>query len=136
MFHDEDPDEAGQCHFCQPIAPVERGCCCPLFIPVVRGEVGRGYCHLFFLLTFLLLCSLSPVSNSYLLLLFFISPSFHGTFQPTPHQFLLKTFLHSNLHSQFIHFSLTLYLHSHDSSYPVVFVVSLLVLSYVYAEGG
>ena len=38
-----------------------------------------------------------------------------------PHQFLLKTFHHSNLHSQFVHSSLTRSLHFHDSSYPVAF---------------
>ena len=40
---------------------------------------------------------------------------------PTPHQFLLKPFLHSNLHSQFIHVSLNSSLNSHDYSYQVVF---------------
>ena len=43
-------------------------CCSPLVVPVIRGEIGHGYCHLFFvfsiLLTFLSLCSLSLVSNS------------------------------------------------------------------------
>ena len=39
---------------------------------------------------------------------FFISHSFHmtGPFQPTPHQFPLKTFLHSNLLCQFMYSSL------------------------------
>ena len=43
----------------------------PLVVPVFRGEVGRGYCRLFFVLsflTFLPLCSLSTVSNSFYLL--------------------------------------------------------------------
>ena len=35
--------------------------------------------------------------------------------------FFLKTFLHSNLHSQFVHSSLILSLHSLESSYLVVF---------------
>ena len=48
---------------------------------------------------------------------FVISHSFHVTSpsQPTPHQFLLKTFLHSNLHCQFVQSSLIRSLHSHDS---------------------
>ena len=39
---------------------------------------------------------------------FIISHSFHLTCpcQPTPHQFLLKTVFHSNLHSQFINYPL------------------------------
>ena len=54
---------------------------------------------------------------------FFISHSFHmtGLCQPTPHQFLLKTFLHFNFHSQFIHSSVISSVNSHDSSFQVVF---------------
>ena len=54
---------------------------------------------------------------------FFISHSFHTTSpcQPSCHQFTLKTFLHSNLHSQFTHSFLVSSLNSHDSSYQVVF---------------
>ena len=36
-------------------------------------------------------------------------------------KFLLKTFLHSNLHFQFVHSSFIQTLHSHDSYYPAVF---------------
>ena len=59
-----------------------------------------------------------------------ISHSFHmsGPFQPTPPQFLLKTFFHTNLHSQFGHSGLIRSLHSHDSSYPVVFANLHLLL--------
>ena len=45
---------------------------------------------------------------------FFISYSFHISDPFQPHQFLLKTFLHSNLHSQFIHSSFGFSLHSHN----------------------
>ena len=49
---------------------------------------------------------------------FFTSHSFHmtGPFQPTAHQFVLKPFHHSILHSQFTHSSLICSLHSHNSS--------------------
>ena len=58
-----------------------------------------------------------------------------------PHQFLLKTFLHSNLHSHFIHFLLSARsLNSHDYYYQVVFakrgpslVVSLVSSSLVHS---
>ena len=61
---------------------------------------------------------------------FLISRSSHMSdpFQPTPHQFLPKTFLHSNLHSQFVHSSLIRSLHSHDSSFPVVLTNQHLLL--------
>ena len=48
--------------------------CSPLVVPVTRGEIGNCYCHLFFvfrLLTFLSLRSLSPLTNSFYLLLLF-----------------------------------------------------------------
>ena len=119
-------------------------CCSPLVVSVVRGEVGRGYCRLFFVFSSLspllshcvlyqqsptpifflmfspptlskslltqtshhtlgLPCLLCP-STSWAPVLFtnFSSPIlFHmsGPYQPTPHQFLLKSFLHSNIHS-------------------------------------
>ena len=53
------------------------------------------------------------------------SHSFHyltALLQPIPHKFLLKTFLHPNLHSQFVQSSSICSLHSHNSSHPVVFV--------------
>ena len=60
----------------------------------------------------------------------FISHSIHMTslYQPTHHQFLLKTFLHSNPHSQFIQSSLINSLNSHYSSYRVVFANLNLLL--------
>ena len=77
-------------------------------------------------LHFLGFCSIS--------LSFFISYSFNmsGPFQSTPHQFLLKLFLHSNFHSQFVNISCICSLHSHESSYPTHSpVVSLLVPSFL-----
>ena len=53
---------------------VLRNYCSPAIVPVVRGEVGHGYCHLFFVfsfVTFLSLRSLSTASNSFSLLLLF-----------------------------------------------------------------
>ena len=139
----------------------------PLVVPVIRDEVGHGYCHLFFAFSFLfspfshcVLYQQSPTpifhcystffSYSFQISLKAVLPSHSQTssppfslhflgicsfckffishfptcpFQPTPHQFILNTFLHSNLHSQFFHFFLsalftTVY---HESSYPVVF---------------
>ena len=46
-----------------------------------------------------------------------LSPRAAHSFQPTPHQLLLKPVIHSNLHSQFIQSSV---IRSHTSSYPVV----------------
>ena len=39
-------------------------CCSPLVVPVVRGEVGPGYCHLFFVCSFLAPLSLTAFSVS------------------------------------------------------------------------
>ena len=143
-------------------------CCSPLSVPVVRGEGDHGYCHLFFVFSFLLslfsryvlyhqsptpsiFCYCSPFSSHSFqislspvlplhswpssppfqstfwaicsLFQFFYTYSFHmsSPFQPTLHHFLLKPFLHSNLHSQSIHSSFICSLHSHISSHPVVF---------------
>ena len=51
-----------------------------------------------FPLHFLGICSLCQ---------FFICHFLHMTSPCTPHQFILRTFLHSNLHSHFIHFLLS-----------------------------
>ena len=42
--------------------------CCSLVVPVVRDEVGHGYCHLFLFLSFLS----SLLAHCFRLLLFFI----------------------------------------------------------------
>ena len=115
-----------------------------LGITVIRGELTTIYFSIIFFhpFTFLLLCSLSAVSNSSiffhsfptlsrLLLMqsplqfqcssppfpphiqasglcqFIISHLFHMTSPCTSHQFVLRTFLRSNLHSHFIHFLLS-----------------------------
>ena len=73
----------------------------PLHIPVSR-TFATPLC---FSLSqhFLGICSLYEL---------FLFHSFHMTSlcQPTPHLYLLKTFLHSNLHPRFIHSSLAMYL--------------------------
>ena len=81
--------------------------CCWSFlgIPIVRGELTiiRNFS---LPVDFPSIFWASAISLS---LVFTFSHSFHMTspFQPTPHQFLLKTFFHSNLHSLSIHSSLT-----------------------------
>ena len=45
----------------------------------------------------------------------------HHPFQPTSHHVLLKTFLHANLHSQYLYSSLICSFHPHDSSQLNVF---------------
>ena len=54
---------------------------------------------------------------------FYMSDSFHmiTPCQPNPDQFLLTTFLHSSVHSHFIHSSLIRSINSHDSSHKGVF---------------
>ena len=62
-----------------------------------------------FPINFLCICSLCQV---------FISSFFHMISLCTPHQFILRTFLHSNLHSHFIHFLL---------SAPMIILISLFL---------
>ena len=81
----------------------------------------------------------SPLSGHLLSLSVLLSPIFSQMTSPcTPHQFLLKTFLHSNLHFQFIRVSLISSLNSHDYSFQVFSrepghspVVSMLVPSFL-----
>ena len=71
-----------------------------------------------------LILNLHPLHflSTFSLCQFFTFHYFHmsGPFQSTPHQFLLITFLHSNLHSQVVHSFPIRSLHSHTYSYPFV----------------
>ena len=143
-------------------------CCSPLVVPVVRGEVGHGYCQLFFVFSLhssffshCVLCRQSPIPifccgspfsssfrsltlsshgilchprfpqfSGHLLSAYFSSPILFtcpAHFTLLLASFFLK-FLHSNLHSQFVHSSLVCSLHYYDSSFLVVFTNVLFLL--------
>ena len=90
-------------------------CCYSLFSHSFEiSLLMRSLSFLFFIATF------SPPFSGHLLSLPIYISYYFSPFQPTHHQFLLKTFLHSNLHSQFAYSSLICSLRSHDSSCPDV----------------
>ena len=70
VFHDEDPDEAGQCHFFHPIALVEGGLSLLSLSSGVRLAMVTVIFSFFSLFSYSCSLSRTTVSNSYHLLLF------------------------------------------------------------------